>query len=153
MPVACVPTGIKHLHHKALEYDIGVYFEANGHGTVVFSENAKHRLKEALLDSKYNEQQKIAIEKLKSLIDVINEAVGDAIADMLLVETILHIKGWNVSDWEAAYTDLPNRLYKITVKVRKKISFRITISCIKFLTWTLSKGTQHKLRVSCILCS
>jgi hypothetical protein len=31
---ACVPTGVKHLHHKATEYDIGVYFEANGHGTV-----------------------------------------------------------------------------------------------------------------------
>ena len=25
---------MKHLHHKALDYDIGVYFEANGHGTV-----------------------------------------------------------------------------------------------------------------------
>lgn len=34
VPVACVPTGVKHLHHKALDYDIGVYFEANGHGTV-----------------------------------------------------------------------------------------------------------------------
>ena len=34
VPVACVPTGVKHLHHKALEYDVGVYFEANGHGTV-----------------------------------------------------------------------------------------------------------------------
>ena len=34
IPVACVPTGVKHLHHKAKEFDIGVYFEANGHGTV-----------------------------------------------------------------------------------------------------------------------
>lgn len=41
VPVACVPTGVKHLHHKAIEYDIGVYFEANGHGTVVFSNNAR----------------------------------------------------------------------------------------------------------------
>lgn len=41
VPVACVPTGVKHLHHRAQEFDIGVYFEANGHGTVVFSENAK----------------------------------------------------------------------------------------------------------------
>lgn len=29
-----MPTGVKHLHHKALDYDIGIYFEANGHGTV-----------------------------------------------------------------------------------------------------------------------
>ena len=34
VPVECVPTGVKHLHHKALDYDIGIYFEANGHGTV-----------------------------------------------------------------------------------------------------------------------
>ena len=32
--VACTCTGVKHLHHKALDFDIGVYFEANGHGTV-----------------------------------------------------------------------------------------------------------------------
>ena len=31
---ACAKTGVKHLHHLALNYDIGVYFEANGHGTV-----------------------------------------------------------------------------------------------------------------------
>ena len=38
VPVTCVPTGVKHLHHAALDFDIGVYFEANGHGTVVFSD-------------------------------------------------------------------------------------------------------------------
>ena len=26
--------GVKHLHHRALTFDVGVYFEANGHGTV-----------------------------------------------------------------------------------------------------------------------
>ena len=34
MDVSCVPTGVKYLHHEALKYDVGVYFEANGHGTV-----------------------------------------------------------------------------------------------------------------------
>lgn len=29
-----MPTGVKYLHHKAKEFDIGIYFEANGHGTV-----------------------------------------------------------------------------------------------------------------------
>ena len=32
--MAFTPTGVKHLHHKAQEFDLGVYFEANGHGTV-----------------------------------------------------------------------------------------------------------------------
>jgi phosphomannomutase len=43
--VACVPTGVKFLHHKAQEFDIGVYFEANGHGTVVFSERASQLIR------------------------------------------------------------------------------------------------------------
>jgi phosphoacetylglucosamine mutase len=35
-----VSTGVKHLHHEAEKYDIGVYFEANGHGTVLFNPHA-----------------------------------------------------------------------------------------------------------------
>jgi phosphoacetylglucosamine mutase len=40
-------TGVKHLHHRAIHYDIGVYFESNGHGTVVFSEKAQKGIREA----------------------------------------------------------------------------------------------------------
>jgi phosphoacetylglucosamine mutase len=36
--VVMAKTGVKYLHHKALEFDVGVYFEANGHGTVLLSE-------------------------------------------------------------------------------------------------------------------
>lgn len=45
--MACVPTGVKFLHHRALEFDVGVYFEANGHGTVVFSPSSTNAIKEA----------------------------------------------------------------------------------------------------------
>jgi len=37
-------TGVKHLHPKAEQFDVGVYFEANGHGTVLFSEKMRHYL-------------------------------------------------------------------------------------------------------------
>jgi phosphomannomutase len=37
--ISMAKTGVKFLHHKAQEYDLGVYFEANGHGTVLFSDN------------------------------------------------------------------------------------------------------------------
>lgn len=36
IPVACTCTGVKYLHHEAKHFDIGIYFEANGHGTVLF---------------------------------------------------------------------------------------------------------------------
>lgn len=116
--MACVATGVKNLHHKALEYDIGVYFEANGHGTVIFSKEAKDKLKNSLKQDSTTNEQKTAIEKLLVLIDVINETVGDAISDMLLVETILHARGWDIKQWESSYTDLPNRLLKVTVQVK-----------------------------------
>ena len=53
VPVACVPTGVKHLHRKAVEYDIGIYFEANGHGTVIFSDLASKRICSAAEDSRF----------------------------------------------------------------------------------------------------
>jgi phosphoacetylglucosamine mutase len=40
VPVVFTPTGVKHLHHEAAHFDVGVYFEANGHGTVLFSDKA-----------------------------------------------------------------------------------------------------------------
>lgn len=38
LEVVLTPTGVKYLHEKASQYDIGIYFEANGHGTILFSE-------------------------------------------------------------------------------------------------------------------
>ncbi|KAM3188753.1 hypothetical protein ACQJBY_067613 [Aegilops geniculata] len=44
LEVVFTSTGVKYLHKKALEYDIGVYFEANGHGTVLFNDEFVSRL-------------------------------------------------------------------------------------------------------------
>ena len=46
-------TGVKFLHHEALHYDIAVYFEANGHGTLIFSDKATR----ALLDAKQQAEE------------------------------------------------------------------------------------------------
>ena len=94
VPVACVPTGVKHLHHKALDFDIGVYFEANGHGTVLYSARAQSLIKSA---------ENPAGKKLKLFMDMTNQCVGDALSDMLLVESVLFARGWNAQDWFAAY--------------------------------------------------
>ena len=66
--MTCVPTGVKHLHHAALDFDIGVYFEANGHGTVVFSDKAMEAIKNTAAKSNSSEAQ-----KLSALVDVINQ--------------------------------------------------------------------------------
>ncbi|XP_033106770.1 phosphoacetylglucosamine mutase-like [Anneissia japonica] len=121
VPVACAKTGVKHLHHKACEFDIGVYFEANGHGTVIFSKNATNVIKTASEDTSLTEDKKQAAVRLMNIMDLINQTVGDAISDMLLVEAILQARQWSLENWNSAYKDLPNRQLKVKVKDRTAI--------------------------------
>jgi phosphoacetylglucosamine mutase len=111
VPVAFTQTGVKHLHHKAEEYDIGIYFEANGHGTMIFSKKSHEVIKS-------NSSNTPAINTLRALINVTNETVGDAISDLLLVLGVLSHKKWTLANWDTMYQDLPSRLVKVSVKNR-----------------------------------
>jgi phosphoacetylglucosamine mutase len=115
--VKIAKTGVKYLHHVALEYDVGVYFEANGHGTVLLSNNF-HRQLQALQSSvtALEERQKIALERLQVKYDTmivcchqsltlpslqaftmtINPAVGDAFSDMLVTVAALKVSQYFV---------------------------------------------------------
>lgn len=115
VPVSCTPTGVKHLHHEAAKYAIGVYFEANGHGTVLFSPEARAAMERAQPAS---DEAKDALMRLKNLAELINQTVGDAISDMLMVLAILAARRWGPEQWNAAYTDLPNKLLKVQVPDR-----------------------------------
>ena len=113
-------TGVKFLHHEALNYDIAVYFEANGHGTLIFSDKATR----ALLDAKKGAEEAKDAAKVKAASrllaarQLINQAVGDAISDMLFVEAVLAMRGWQLEDWDGLYTDLPSRQTKLPVMDR-----------------------------------
>ncbi|RDW89267.1 putative phosphoacetylglucosamine mutase [Coleophoma cylindrospora] len=115
IPVVFTPTGVKWLHHAATKFDVGVYFEANGHGTIVFSDQA---LKAFNTTDPQSPAQKNALETLRALTELINQTVGDALSDMLLVETILAHKSWTPKEWDSTYTDLPNRLVRVEVPDR-----------------------------------
>lgn len=115
LPCVCTPTGVKYLHHAATKFDVGVYFEANGHGTVVFSDLALKRI------AKYEPKspaQATALDTIKALTRLINQTVGDALSDLLLIEVILAHKSWGPKEWDLTYTDLPNRLVRIEVPDR-----------------------------------
>ena len=115
LPIICTNTGVKHLHHAATKFDVGVYFEANGHGTVIFSDLALKRI------GKYEPKspaQSESLEILRALTQLINQTVGDALSDLLLVEVILAHKGWGPKEWDNTYTDLPNRLVRVEVADR-----------------------------------
>eukprot|EP00934_Nitzschia_sp_Nitz4_P006227 Nitzschia sp. Nitz4//scaffold18_size181773//67486//69171//NITZ4_001914-RA/size181773-processed-gene-0.48-mRNA-1//-1//CDS//3329540008//6217//frame0 len=111
LQVEITKTGVKHLHHAALEFDIGIYFEANGHGTVVFSK-------------KYHDHAaKVAgsFPILQQLTQLIHPAVGDALSDLLLVDALLRALEWDLSDWDRLYQDFPSRQMKVQVKDRTVI--------------------------------
>ncbi|RMD43184.1 hypothetical protein DV735_g1942, partial [Chaetothyriales sp. CBS 134920] len=137
VPVTCTATGVKHLHHAALRYDIGIYFEANGHGTVLFSDRAIETIKKAKLTSP---RQKHALDSLGATVDLVNQAVGDAISDMLFVEVVLASKQWTVENWRSTYEDLPNRLVRVEVPDRSV--FTTTDAERRLVT---PKGMQDKI--------
>ncbi|XP_028857915.1 phosphoacetylglucosamine mutase [Denticeps clupeoides] len=119
--VECVKTGVKHLHHAAQKFDIGVYFEANGHGTVVFSDSAEEQIKGLAADPSLTEDRKSAAQMLEDTVNLVNQTVGDAISDMLLIEAVLAVRGLSVQQWDKIYTDLPNRQLKVKVADRRAI--------------------------------
>ena len=119
IPVSCTKTGVKHLHHEAVSrYDIGIYFEANGHGTVIFSREFLETVDSRLQETSGNEQQYKSLLSLKLLSQLINQTVGDAISDMLAVIATLSIFNLKPEDWDGCYQDLPNRLTKVIVPDR-----------------------------------
>lgn len=110
-------TGVKHLHHAAEHYNIGVYFEANGHGTVLFSQPTQETLNTYQPSTP---AQSTALEHLRNLNQLINQTVGDALSDMLLVEVVLAHKAYSGIEWDSLYVDLPNRLVKVVVADRNQ---------------------------------
>eukprot|EP00741_Cyanophora_paradoxa_P007748 tig00001206_g7496.t1 len=118
VPVNWSPTGVRHLHHRAVSFDIGLYFESNGHGTVLFQNSAIEKIKQAAAKQAGNSDAQHAFETLVGIHDLMNQAVGDAISDLLLVEAVLAHNGWSASDWDAIYKDMPSLLLKVKVADR-----------------------------------
>ncbi|KAJ2907676.1 hypothetical protein GGI21_003649, partial [Coemansia aciculifera] len=71
LPTVFAKTGVKNLHHEAEKMSIGAYFEANGHGTVLFNPSAVAKLQAARPESP---AQADAINRLWTLRDLINES-------------------------------------------------------------------------------
>jgi len=91
----CTATGIKHLHAEAIKFDVGVYFEQNGHGNVFFSTS------NPILDN---------------LSKWFHPNIGDGIIDMFASLYILQNLEWSVQEWYNIYNEKHSKLSKIDVK-------------------------------------
>ena len=90
----CTATGVKHLHKEALKHDISIYFESNGHGTVVFNKD-------------YDE--------LTDLQKYFHPTIGDGIMDMFAIFFIIQDLNISLDFWNSLYTDYPYELFKMEV--------------------------------------
>mmetsp|Transcript_98880 Transcript_98880/g.264420 ORF Transcript_98880/g.264420 Transcript_98880/m.264420 type:complete len:589 (+) Transcript_98880:16-1782(+) len=118
--VAMGKTGVKYVEHVAQQYDIGVYFEANGHGTVIVQPKAFQAIKN-VLDNSPTPEQKQACQRLLAFVKVVNQAVGDAISLLLAVEGVLACMDMTIDDWVKMYKDVPSRQGKVLVPDRLQV--------------------------------
>jgi phosphoacetylglucosamine mutase len=108
--VCLAKTGVKYVHHAACQFrHFGVYFEANGHGTIVFQEAFQQAL-DAVEPS--TPRSALALQRLRLVSKLVHPTVGDSIADLLLIDAILKLN-YTVEAWDSMYTDLPSRQIKV----------------------------------------
>lgn len=124
--VVIAKTGVKFVHAAAHHnFDVGVYFEANGHGTVLFGPKFYDFV--ALAETKLRgtsrfDRANVALRRLRLLPALVNQSVGDAMSDMLFVDAILYLRGWDLSTWAKLYADMPSKQAKVKVVDRTVIS-------------------------------
>mmetsp|Transcript_12061 Transcript_12061/g.29461 ORF Transcript_12061/g.29461 Transcript_12061/m.29461 type:complete len:611 (+) Transcript_12061:167-1999(+) len=124
--VVIAKTGVKFVHAAAHHhFDVGVYFEANGHGTVLFGPKFYDFIAAAdarLRGTPRHNRANIALRRLRILPALVNQSVGDAMSDMMLVDAILFLRGWDLSTWSKLYSDMPSKQAKVKVVDRTVIS-------------------------------
>jgi phosphoacetylglucosamine mutase len=106
--VVIAKTGVKHLEIAIHPFDIGIYWEPNGHGTVLYSDSFSSRIEktlEALGNGDGDAQMRASLELLASVGKLANQAVGDGVADLLLVLGMLKCSDMSFDDWLALYDE------------------------------------------------
>ncbi|EPY37163.1 phosphoacetylglucosamine mutase [Strigomonas culicis] len=110
-------TGVKNLHPIAHACDVGVYFEANGHGTVLVN-MAQCRQALAATDPSSATGSVFVEEVAPALRRLTSQHCGDAIGDLLLCEVALAALQLPPVDWLRLYDDYAARLTKVQLQQR-----------------------------------
>ena len=112
----CVATGVKHLHVAACKYDIGIYFETNGHGTILF-----------------NNHESGLYPRLDNLKNMCSQLIGDAICDFFVVLTILNELEMSPQDWYKLYQEKPFLISKVETPSQTNVIFETNLNESKLL--------------------
>lgn len=110
-PLHIEPTGVKYLHAKAKEFEVCIYFEPNGHGTVYVKPEFLERI---ATSAPYS----------ATFISLANQTVGDAVTNLLLAEVAMYVLGWKLETLANLYPTQPGVTTK--VEVQRKDLLKVT---------------------------
>ncbi|KAI4290805.1 phosphoacetylglucosamine mutase [Pancytospora philotis] len=101
--VVFAQTGVKNFVREARNFDVGVYYEPNGHGSVHFSKAFVRQVR-AISAEKH---------QLKLLIEMFDPCVGDALANFLVFKAI-------TKSFDSFIKYKENFIRQLTVKIKDK---------------------------------
>lgn len=101
-------TGVKHLEKAVRSYDIGIYWEPNGHGTVLFKDSTIAKFESLRSSVTIDGGEEARLESISVLLAIsrlANQAVGDGVADLLLICGILCCESMTFDSWLKQYQE------------------------------------------------
>ena len=110
-------TGVKFVHKRAKEFDIGIYFESNGHGTIIYKPRIVEIIKKLEESAKDPEVAQI-VQDFKVYLTQQNNINGDAIGNMMLILSSLEILDIEVNELFTCYTDNHSIVGKVKLSDR-----------------------------------
>lgn len=110
-------TGVKFSHAIAHEYDIGIYFESNGHGTLVYNPTVAKLLQIAASSALSPEARQVSEDFYHYIVGQ-NNINGDAIGNVLHVLSSLEILDIGIEDLFNCYKDNISNTTKVVLKDR-----------------------------------
>jgi len=109
-------TGVKHLHHKARDFDIAIYFESNGHGTVFYNEKTIDKISVIKNLDDSNDNDKAILNLLVDFLKAFNPTVGDSLSVVICAEKCFKILNLKCADVYDLYNNIPSVNLKKVVK-------------------------------------
>ena len=106
-PVILSQTGVKNFVKESKKFDIGLFYEPNGHGSVYFSKRLLDKLEEKGVNS-----------VLRIISRIFDPCVGDAVANLLVFKGVID----SASDFDV-YRENVSRL--LTVRIKNKESIKV----------------------------
>jgi phosphoacetylglucosamine mutase len=102
----CVPIGVKNLIRAAESYDIAIYYESNGHGSVIVN-------------------KEYGIPGLRALRQLFNQVIGDGIMNLIGVQYILQQMKMSPAKFFSIFTKCKSVMKKIEVNEDIRSQFKM----------------------------